>query len=289
MRRRSVAEAGELLISRVRRMAGLSQNGARELIRLGKVSVDGATRVEWSLALAGGERVEIDTDRRRPSRRTGFSEDGIVFRDRHLLVVEKPCGIVTAPPTRTGEPTLLDLLNGLVGSGARGRDVVAVHRLDHGTSGLMVFAFRGPGLAAIERMIAVHGMDRRYLAIVDGLPREGLYESVVDVTRQRFGGSREEKLAKTWVRVVERRGPLCLVECRLETGRFHQIRIQLAGEGTPLLGDEEHCPAGHKWSWRCRRLALHSHHLEFVHPVEGTRLRFESSLPEELTRCLGLL
>ncbi len=282
-----VSGAGEPAIGVVRRMTGLSQNQAKELFRLGKVAVDGKECLAWGIALTPNSWVDVDTDRKRPSKRVSLEASAIRFQDEALLVVEKPAGVVSVPPTRTGEATLLDLLRQLLGGLEASKRLVPVHRLDFGTSGLMVFGFQGPHLVALQRLVSSHQMDRRYLALVAGVPQnEGLWQTQLDVTRERFGGPKREQWAGTWVRVLRTAQGVSLVECRPETGRFHQIRKQMAEAGHPILGDTEHAPPGFLWPLRCPRLALHSCHLELVHPATGIRLQFDSELPPELERLL---
>lgn len=278
--------ADELVIATVRRLTGLGQNEAKELVRLGKVTVGGRECLRWDLQPGPGVLVEVDTDRKRPSNRAKLTGSAIVYRDSVLLVVEKPSGVVSVPPTRTGEPTLLELLQALLTEEERNRGLVPVHRLDHGTSGLMVFGFRGPHLEQLDHLVSQHQMDRRYLALVEGVPREGVWESKLDVSRTRFGGGPQYRQARMQVSVIRSGGGISLVECRPQTGRYHQLRLQLSQGGHPILGDTEHVEKGHVWVARSRRLALHSHYLSLVHPASGLRLEYSSALPSELAEIL---
>lgn len=275
-----------MAIALVRRLTGLSQNQAKQLFELGKVHVDGKVCTAWSTAVVRGQIVDVDTDRKRLSRQAVLSADAVRFLDETLVVVEKPHNVVSVPPTRTGEPTLLELLRRQLGE-PRGSQLVPVHRLDFGTSGLMVFGFRGAHLESLMRLVSKHLLDRRYLAVVAGVPPSDLQLSgQLDVTRERFGGKQRHQWAGTSVTVVRQSGGVALLECRPETGRFHQIRKHLAEAGYPILGDAEHAPAGFVWPARSPRLALHSWFLSFVHPATSAGLTFESPLPIELERLL---
>lgn len=278
---------GEPAIAVVRRLTGLGQNQAKRLFELGKVQLDGRECTSWSVQPRLGQTVDVDTNRRRPGRRPGLSDDALRYCDDTLVVVEKPSGVVSVPPTRTGEPTLLDLVRDRLG-GPLGQHLVPIHRLDFGTSGLMLFAFRGPDLEKMSALVATHQLDRRYLAVVAGCPEGTIhFGGSLDVTRKRFGGRAQQQWAGTTVTLLRRSSSAALLECRPQTGRFHQIRQHLAQAGFPILGDTEHAPPGFRWPVASPRLALHSWFLSFQHPKSGLCLSFDSPLPRELERLLA--
>lgn len=191
----------------------------------------------------------------------------VCHADDHLVVVDKPAGVLTvSAPGRKGA-TLVDLL-----SRQLGRRVQAVHRLDEETTGALVLALDDPTRDGMERLFRVHAVEREYLALVASAPSpaggkiesnlaEGSDGLVRVVTR---GGQR----AVTHYETLARRGRCALLRCRLETGRRNQIRVHLAALGCPLAGDR-------KYGFRARgderfpRLMLHSWRLRFIHPILG--------------------
>lgn len=201
----------------------------------------------------------------------------ILHDDEHLLVIDKPAGLlVVAAPGRNG-PTLIDLLARQVGS-----RLFAVHRLDEDTTGLMVVARTDAGRAAMEPLFRAHAVRRTYLALVIGRasPPAGRIESRLDesgnIVRvvERGGVS-----AITDYETLARRGRTTLVSCQLQTGRRNQIRVHLAALGCPIAGDR-------KYGYRPRdgesfaRPMLHSWRLSFRHPLLGLQVAAESPPPE---------
>jgi 23S rRNA pseudouridine1911/1915/1917 synthase len=228
------------------------------------------------------------------------------YADEQVVVVDKPAGLTTmrhkeeaaefgARAQRYLPPTLADLLPGLLPPGGRVR---AVHRLDRDTSGLVVFA-RTPGAErSLGRQFRRHTTERAYLAVVRGKARPGRIESWLvrdrgDGRRGSSGQPGEGQHAVTHVRVVEELGEYTLVECRLETGRTHQVRIHLGEAGTPLCGERvyDRPPHGRPLpdDSGAPRTALHAAVLGFTHPATGARMEWTSPLPkdmEELVRRL---
>jgi 23S rRNA pseudouridine1911/1915/1917 synthase len=237
----------------------------------------------------------------------------IVYLDKHVVVVEKPAGMTTtrhseerqmSPRKRQLQPTLDELLPRVIAKRERrgGKDgirqVRAVHRLDRDTSGLLVFARTAEAQKHLEHQFRVHTTRRRYLAVVRGAVEEQTIES--RLVRDRGDGRRGStnlpnvgKRSVTHVKPVERLGDYTLIECRLETGRTHQIRIHLSEAGHPLCGDKVYGQplfrAGEPDKSGATRLALCAVELGFVHPVTGEEIFFESSPPrdfEEFVRSL---
>jgi 23S rRNA pseudouridine1911/1915/1917 synthase len=193
-------------------------------------------------------------------------------------------------------PTLADLLPGLLaGAGAgRGR-VIPVHRIDKETSGLVVFARTPLAARHLGGQLRGHTAERLYLALVRGPAREGRVESWLvrdrgDGRRGSSGRPGEGQHAVTHVRVVERLGEYTLVECRLETGRTHQVRIHLGEAGTPLCGERVYDRPVHGRpppdGSGAGRVALHAAVLGFEHPATGRRVRWDSPLPADLAGLL---
>lgn len=184
-----------------------------------------------------------------------------VYRDRWLLVVDKPAGLPTQR-TRAGEEGLYERL------AARLPYVGLHHRLDRPASGLVLFTLDNRVNRAVTEALRAHELDRRYLAVLYGDAGEGVWEQPVD-----------GRPARSEVRVLGRARGLTAVEVRLITGRKHQIRLQSAMSGTPVVGDRRY---GGSAGRRASRLALHAWRLAWKHPQTGELLELEAPLPEDL-------
>jgi 23S rRNA pseudouridine1911/1915/1917 synthase len=229
----------------------------------------------------------------------------IVFEDDHLLVVDKPAGLVVHPAAGNRAGTLVNALlhhcaGRLSGIGGVARPGI-VHRIDKDTSGLLVVAKTDVAHEGLAKQFAAHSIDRRYLAIVNGVPR--LASGTVDAPLARSSADRKKiaiqpegrgKRAVTHWRVVEPLKDAALLECRLETGRTHQVRVHMASLGHALLGD----PAYSRGSNRHRKVlnelgfyrqALHAAELGFIHPVTKGRLSFASPLPSDMQQLFKAL
>jgi 23S rRNA pseudouridine1911/1915/1917 synthase len=232
----------------------------------------------------------------------------IVYADAAIVVVHKPAGLTTMrhayEEAEFGErgrrylpKTLADYLPGLLGTPRR--KVYAVHRLDRDTSGLVVFARTPQAAQALAEQLRRHRIDRRYWAITRGVPTEGRLESWL--VRDRGDGRRGSapadvagaKHAVTYVRVIERLGPFALVECRLETGRTHQVRIHLGEAGTPLCGERIYDRPLHGKPYPddsgAARPMLHARTLGFVHPLTEEHLLWEAPPPADFLELLERL
>ena len=224
----------------------------------------------------------------------------VVYTDSHLAVVQKDAGLLTVPTERRESNTLVSLLaNHLAKGQKRGAKVHVVHRLDRETSGLLVFGRTQAVADMIIKQFAARKPEREYAAIVAGIiaQDEGTIQSYLRTDRalnqksvnQKSGGRGqvEDKgeLAITHYTVQQRYQDATLVAVRLETGRRNQIRVHLAEQGHPVLGDQRYQPeqAAHS-RWPYKRLALHARVLGFVHPVTGEKLRFEAALPAEFDK-----
>ena len=218
----------------------------------------------------------------------------IVFEDRDLIVVDKAASALTVPTDRGETNTLLDALaRSLLRRGHRGR-VSVVHRLDRGTSGLLVFG-KNPRVAReLQAQFRARKAEREYAALVAGrIEREAAtFDSRLGTTRslQRYSVRREGagERAVTHYRVERRFAGATYVRVTLETGRRNQIRVHFAEAGHPVLGDERYAVevARHP-GWKHKRLALHAAVLGFVHPRTREQLRFESPLPDEFKTFFG--
>jgi 23S rRNA pseudouridine1911/1915/1917 synthase len=253
-------------------VAGLSRRKARAVIDLGGVFVD-RTRVKVAgRPVRAGQRIEVNVggaiERTEPP-----LAPGIVFVDDHVIVADKPAGLVTAPTPESDRGDLLDQLSRAYG------EVFLVHRLDLPTSGLLVFARTRAANKLLGEAFVRHDVDREYHAVALG-----------QVAPQTIDRPVQGKRAVTHVRVLEPLAGATLVAARLETGRTHQIRLHLAGLGHPVAGDHQHGGDSSRiFEPRAPRLALHAALLGFTHPATGERVRFERPVPDELARWIARL
>lgn len=234
----------------------------------------------------------------------------VVFEDAHLIVVDKPAGVVVHPARGHRDGTLVSGLlsrEGFGGAPADPRDPAGplrpgiVHRIDKDTSGILVVAKDEATREGLKAQLARHDVEREYRALCLGVPRAGRIETLHGrdpKSRLRFTTRvREGRKAVTLVSVLEvlAGGRAALVACRLETGRTHQIRVHLAEQtktpilADPLYGRSSQDPELRAVELELGRQALHAAVLGFVHPVSGAALRFEAPLPEDLQRALERL
>jgi len=200
-------------------------------------------------------------------------EPQIVFTDAHVIIVDKPAGLVTAPTPESDRGDLLDQLQTKFG------EVYLVHRIDLPTSGLLVFARTRDANKRLGDAFKAHDVDREYRAVVIG-----------DVAEQTIDRPVDGKRAVTRISVIEALAGATLVSARLETGRTHQIRIHLAGLGHPVAGDHQHGgESSRTFVPRAPRLALHAAVLGFKHPATGEVIRFESAIPPDLAPWISRL
>jgi 23S rRNA pseudouridine1911/1915/1917 synthase len=282
------------------RLKVLTKSGA--LKREGKAVRDPATKVK------GDERFTLAIPDPAPAHNEPQEIPfPIVYEDEHLLVVDKPAGLVVHPAAGNRDGTLVNALLHHCGASLSGIGGVArpgiVHRIDKDTSGLLVIAKHDKAHEGLARQFADHSIDRRYLAIVSGVPRQA--EGSVDAPLARSPQNRKKiaivspgkgKRAVTHWKRLQLLNDAALVECRLETGRTHQVRVHMASIGHPLVGDPVYGRG--KTTHRellnqldFKRQALHAAHLGFIHPVTKGRLSFDSALPsdmQELFTALGV-
>ncbi|MBY0304512.1 MAG: RluA family pseudouridine synthase [Sphingomonas sp.] len=227
----------------------------------------------------------------------------IVYEDEHLIVIDKQAGLVVHPAAGNLDGTLVNALlhhcaGQLSGIGGVARPGI-VHRIDKDTSGLMVAAKSDAAHLGLAAQFAAHSIDRRYLAIVAGRPNPS--EGTVDAPLARSASNRKKiaivsggKHAITHYRMIRPLREAALVECRLETGRTHQVRVHMASIGHALLGDPVYgrTKAAHRAlldELAFKRQALHAARLGFIHPVKSNALAFESEIPADMQALLGTL
>jgi 23S rRNA pseudouridine1911/1915/1917 synthase len=213
----------------------------------------------------------------------------VVHLDDHLAVIDKPAGLVVHPAPAHEGPTLVDELTEILGGGADPERPGIVHRLDKGTSGLLVVARDDETHAALQRAVRARDVSRIYLALAEGrlASRTGTIDAPIGrASRRRHkmavsgAGARE---ARTHFTVLELLPRETYLEVRLETGRTHQIRVHFAAIGHPLTGDTTY---GGAERYDLDRQFLHAHRLGFRHPHTGEQLEFTSPLPADLAAAL---
>lgn len=275
----------------------LSRERLKVLIASGAVTRDGQMVRDPAKRAAAGDRLSVAVPV--PTMPHNEAQDiplVIAYEDEHLIVIDKPAGLVVHPAAGNLDGTLVNALlhhcqGSLSGIGGVARPGI-VHRIDKDTSGLMVAAKTDRAHEGLARQFHDHSIDRRYRAIVGGLPRPS--EGKVDAPLARSATNRKKiaivqggKRAVTHFRTMERLRDAALVECRLETGRTHQVRVHMASIGHALLGDPVYGRT--KGAQKAlletlgfRRQALHAAHLGFIHPVKSTALAFDSDMPADM-------
>jgi len=304
------------------RVADLSRSRHKALILAGRVAIDGATIRDPGHRVNAGGRIRLDLP---PPEETEIAAEDIpldvVFEDDDLIIIDKPAGLVVHPGAGNWTGTLVNALihhcgDSLSGIGGVKRPGI-VHRLDKETSGVMVVAKTDRAHKALSEAFADHGrtgdLKRAYLALVWGIPTRptGTIETSLGRAADRVRravvpeGRDDARHAITHFTVVKRFGEAqrefataSLVECRLETGRTHQIRVHMAHIGHPVLGDPDY---GLAFRTKANRLpeplksqviafprqALHAWLLEFRHPATHLTMRFEAPIPRDMEELIG--
>jgi 23S rRNA pseudouridine1911/1915/1917 synthase len=272
---------------------GASWNDVRKLARTGKVRVDGNIVTDPTMIVERGASISIRMSAPRPTSVGGAPRDMLVHVDAHLVVVRKPAGIATVPHEDERD-TLDRMVQSLLRKTARSGSVAplgVVQRLDKETSGLIVFARTTTAKRGLQQQLRVHSVHRRYIAIAHGAMQSRIIRSrlVQDRGDGRRGSTERGDLGReavTHVRALESLPRVTLVECTLETGRTHQIRIHLSEAGHPLLGERVYTRGFSATPLPSPRVMLHAAELGFVHPVTGAALRFEQPLPDDMAAIL---
>jgi 23S rRNA pseudouridine1911/1915/1917 synthase len=270
-----------------------SRNRLQAWLKSGHITIEGR-RLAANHAVSGGEQVALQPPRvadaaapqaqRMPLK--------IVFEDAALIVIDKPPGLVVHPGAGQPDRTLLNALLAHAPALAAVPRAGIVHRLDKDTSGLLVVAKTVSAQAELVKQLASRSMRRVYLAVVQGdPPASGVIDAPVgrDVrARTRMAVTHRGKPARTAYRVLERYGQAALVECRLDTGRTHQIRVHFQHIRHPLIGDETY-RRGTRRGIGFARQALHAAELSLVHPVEQKAMTWRAALPRDMKRLVETL
>jgi 23S rRNA pseudouridine1911/1915/1917 synthase len=277
----------------------LSRERLKTLISAGAVTIDGKLLRDPAIKVAGGSAAEVAVPDPTPA--GNAAQDiplVVVFEDEHLIVIDKPAGLVVHPACGNLDGTLVNALlhhcrGSLSGIGGVERPGI-VHRIDKDTSGLMVAAKTDRTHTGLAAQFAKHTIDRRYKAIVKGVPRmaEGRIEgnlgrSSTNRKKMAIVGPGQGKHAVTHYSLLKKLNGAALVECRLETGRTHQVRVHMASIGHPLVGDPVYGRKGVDFrelspGFVFERQALHAARLGFIHPVTSEALSFESNMPADM-------
>jgi 23S rRNA pseudouridine1911/1915/1917 synthase len=286
----------------------LSRERLKALIRGGAVETGGNPVRDPATKVHGQEQLCVTVPEPTPAHNEPQDIPlTIVFEDEHLLVVDKPAGLVVHPAAGNLDGTLVNALlhhcaGKLSGIGGVARPGI-VHRIDKDTSGLLVVAKTDVAHEGLAKQFAAHSVHRSYLAIVNGTPKTASGKIDAPLARSTTNrkkiaiveGSRGKRAVTHWKRLKPLKDA-ALVECSLETGRTHQVRVHMASIGHPLLGDPVYGCSGKSHGKLLRdlgfhRQALHATELGFTHPVTKHRLSFSSPMPpdmQELFNALGV-
>jgi len=282
----------------------LSRERLKVLTKAGALTRDGKAVRDPATKVKGDERFVLAVPAPEPAHNEPQEIPlPIIYEDEHLLVVDKPAGLVVHPAAGNRDGTLVNALLHHCGGSLSGIGGVArpgiVHRIDKDTSGLLVVAKHDKAHEGLARQFADHSIDRRYLAIVSGVPRQ--LEGSVDAPLARSPQNRKKiaivprgKRAVTHWKRLELLDDAALVECRLETGRTHQVRVHMASIGHPLVGDPVYSRSGRTHGKLLKELefyrqALHAAELGFTHPVTKRRLSFSSPMPPDMQELMARL
>ena len=286
--------------------SGLSRERIKALLAEGRVTLDGKAASQASLKVAPGTAFAIAVPAAAPAE--AMAQDiplKVVHEDADLIVVDKPAGLVVHPAAGNPDGTLVNALlhhchGQLSGIGGVARPGI-VHRIDKDTSGLLVVAKSNRAHEGLAVQFADHSIERAYRAVVAGrpIPAAGTVTGAIarsnkDRKKMAIVEDGRGKHAVTHYRTLETLGEASLVECRLETGRTHQVRVHMSSIGHMLLGDPVYGRTPKSLRPILQRLdfsrqALHAAELGFVHPVTGETVRFSSPIPDDMQRLIDEL
>jgi 23S rRNA pseudouridine1911/1915/1917 synthase len=279
----------------VRDLTGLPRSQVDRLFQNKCVRVNGKVCIETFFRIAVDDKIAVQYDPK-----SGYQEKKkawtdrafeVVFEDSWIIVVDKKAGVLSLPTQKSIGNTLFDRLKLYLNHSRSGRDCFVVHRLDREISGLLVFAKSNVGAELLQSQFTANGPIRKFTAIVNGIvePQSGTFESYLatasNLDQYNVYNSKDGQLAVTNYRVITTKLDTTVVELELKTARRHQMRVHLADAGHPILADPRY---GKKQSlhrnWKKKRMAIHGHFLEFLHPENGERMTFQSPIPQALKR-----
>ena len=286
----------EIMLDRLVRNAltEVSWNQARQLIKSSKILVNGEPVRDPSVHVHPGDVVTYDPDAR-IVRTPSLSTVPILHLDSQIVVVNKPAGISTVPYDETERDTLYHRVKQALGANHRHgtTSLHVVHRIDKQTSGVVVFARTHSALLRLKQLFRLHDIERRYMAIAHGSLKARTFHSrlVADRGDGKRGSTFNPKLGResvTHVKPIEFLPSATLIQCTLETGRTHQIRIHLAEAGFPLFGEHVYAK-DQDFGFQVPRLMLHAMTLGFAHPVTALPLLFSAELPDDMKHFIDAL
>jgi 23S rRNA pseudouridine1911/1915/1917 synthase len=281
----------------------LSRVRVQALIAQGCLLVGGKPSADASSKKHAGSKFELSVPPARPDK--AQPQDiglNIPYEDEHLLIVDKPSGLVVHPSAGHADGTLVNALlhhckGTLSGIGGVERPGI-VHRIDKDTSGLLVVAKTDAAHEGLAKLFAAHDIDRQYLAVVSGIPappagtiRTQIGRSTTNRKKMAVRAEGQGRHAVTHFSTKEIFASTALVSCTLETGRTHQVRVHMAHIGHPLIGDATYSNRQKVYKIGLNqsvfaRQALHAAHLGFIHPITGEKMRFDSNLPVDIQELL---
>lgn len=302
----TIGPAGGRLDKALADACDLSRERIKALIAEGRVSIDGKPATQGSAKVPAGAHFAIAVPEAAPAE--AVAQDialDVVFEDEYLIVIDKPAGLVVHPAAGNPDGTLVNALlhhcrGQLSGIGGVARPGI-VHRIDKETSGLLVVAKTDAAHEGLAVQFADHSIERAYRAVVGGRPNPlagtvtgAIGRSNVDRKKMALVEEGRGKHAVTHYRTLEPLAHASLVECRLETGRTHQVRVHMASIGHALLGDPVYGRTPKPLRALLQRLdfsrqALHAAELGFLHPVTGKKVHFESQLPDDMATLIDEL
>jgi 23S rRNA pseudouridine1911/1915/1917 synthase len=276
------------------------------LIADAALRINGQSFVDAGSKKMSGQHFELHVPAPKPDK--AIPQDillDVVYEDEHLIIVNKPAGLVVHPAAGHSDGTLVNALlhhcqGKLSGIGGVQRPGI-VHRIDKDTSGLLVVAKSDVAHEGLAKLFAAHDIERKYIAIVSGIPappagtvRTQIGRSTTNRKKMAVLPDSKGKHAVTHFRMTEAFSKTAVVECTLETGRTHQVRVHMAHIGHPLIGDSVYSNRQNPYrigpdQAPFDRQALHAASLGFIHPISGETLRFECGLPEDMQLLLSQL
>lgn len=301
-----IATDGERLDKALAQTTDLSRERIKALMGEGRVFLKGKAVSSASMKVAAGVPFHILVPPATPA--NAVAQDitlNIAFEDEHLIIVDKPAGLVVHPAAGNPDGTLVNALlhhcrGQLSGIGGVARPGI-VHRIDKDTSGLLVVAKSDAAHEGLAKQFVDHSISRAYLALVTGAPvpmagtiHGALARSSSDRKKMAIVPDGRGKHATTHYKTIENYSGASLIECRLETGRTHQVRVHMSSIGHGLLGDPTYGRTLTKLrpilaAQGFQRQALHAAELGFIHPISGEKVAFSSPLPEDMQTLLNTL